>query len=263
MFPFTYAHYLKIERGGCLPKPAALAVMLKLLRQVVSAQERGALVRNYLREMCGDVRVYEDLFAPLLAPTGAPAPENALRLALGRLTKNITPAQLQAIASSLEATGCFTLLSNVPDALACAKISRLLGVTEARCLRAIKALQKQKVLVARGKDLYACAIPMEQRFRLPDSCGLEALYDEMLKNIELLAGKRTEALYGRSSPIRLTASGRDRLVHDLEEVFSLGASLSQKMVPAGPETPLYFIEASVRRLVVFPPDVDADDSRSS
>lgn len=252
IFPFTYAHYLKIERGGSLPQPPALAIMLKLFSGAIQVQERGELTRDYLRDLSGDAAVYDELFAPLQAPSGG-SRENALPLILGRLNTNVTPAQFQAIVSSPEATGCFMLFANVPDALSIEKISEFIGSSKEKCLTAIKVLQKQRLVVARGPDRYACRIPVERRYRLPHFHGLQPLYDQMRKNIDRLAGKHGEPLYARASASRLHPDAFDRVIRGFNEALDTGASLSQKMMRPESETPLYFIEARVRRLVAFPP----------
>lgn len=257
IFPFTYAHYLKIERGGSLPQPSALRIMLKLFSGAIQVQERRELTHDYLRDLSGDGAVYDELFAPLHAPAGEGSRENALPLILGRLNTNVTPAQFQAIVSSPEATGCFMLFANVPDALSIEKIAGSIGSSKGACLAAVKVLQKQRLVVARGPGRYACRIPVERRYRLPHFHGLQPLYDKMRANIDRLAGKNGEPLYARASASRLAPSAFDRVVRGFDEAIDAGASLSQKLMPPGPETPLYFIEARVRRLVAFPPADDA------
>ncbi|MDD5302229.1 MAG: hypothetical protein PHS14_03895 [Elusimicrobia bacterium] len=254
VFPFTYAHYLKIERGGSLPNPSALAIMLELLRRKISARERTELMRDYLRDLSGDDAVYDKLFAPLISTSGASAQESALPLILGRIARNLTPAQFRAIVSSPEATGCFMLLANVPDPLSVDKIAEYIGSSKAACLAAMKILRSGRVVAAHGLDRYACAIPSEQRCQLPNPLGLQPLYDTMRENIDRIAGKQGRPLYERSCSIRLRPATLDQLTHGFEETFNTGSSLSQKMMKPEPETPLYFIEARVRRLIAFPPD---------
>lgn len=256
-FPFTYAHYLKIERGGSLPKPAALAIMLELLRRKISARERADLMRDYLRDLSGDEVVYDKIFAPIITAPGAATTENSLPVILGRITSNLTPSQFRAIVSSPEATGCFMLLSNVPDPLSVEKIAEFVGLSEGACLAALKILRSGRVVAAHGADRYACAIPSERRCRLPNPHGLQPLYDKMKKNIDRIANRHGKPLYGRSCSIRLRPAALDQLTHSFEEAINVGSSLSQKMLRPDPETPLYFIEARVRRLVAFPPEAEA------
>lgn len=254
VFPFTYAHYLKIERGGSLPQPAALAVMLKLLRRTVTPQERHELLRAYLRDLSGDGAVFDDLFAPVLAPapTEASSSAKALPVVLGRLAVNLTPAQFRAVVSSREATGLYMLFANVPDALGLERVAKLVGASKEKCLAAIKLFQRQKLLVARGPDRYACAISPEKGWRMPNSLGTEDLYDAMEDNIDRLTGRHSRSHWGRSTPIRLQAAALDHWVRDVDQAFNVAASLSQKMLPTGPETPLYYIEAHARRVAAFP-----------
>ena len=256
VFPFTYAHYLKIERGRSLPNPSALAIMLELLRRKISARERLELTRAYLRDLSGDDAVYDKIFAPLISTSGAGDPENALPLILGRIARNLTPAQFRAIVSSPEATGGFMLLANVPDPLSVEKIAEYIGRPKGACLAAMKILKSGRVVTAHGLDRYACAIPAEQRCQLPNPLGLQPLYDKMRKNIDQIAGKQGRALYERASSIRLRPSTIEQLTHGFEETFNTGSSLSQKMMRPEPDTPLYYIETRVRRLAAFPPDED-------
>ncbi len=253
VFQFTYAHYLKIERGGSLPQPAALSIMLKLLRMTLPSPERKALIGDYLRDLCGDDAAYDDLFATLLSAPEAPARGKTLPLVLGRLAVNITPAQFQAVVSSPEATGCYMLFANIPDALTLEQVAERLGSPKAKCLAAIKLFQRQRLLVARGAGRYSCAISPERGWRMPNSHGFEPLYDAMEDHIDRLAGRHSRSHWGRSTPIRLQAAALNQWTRDVDEAFNVAASLSEKMIPSGPETPLYYIEAHARRVAAFPP----------
>lgn len=256
VFPFTYKHYLKIERGGSLPQPSALAIMLKLFRRIVPNQEREELMRDYLRDLSGDAAVYEEVFAPLLAPSENPTRGNT-RALLGRLTSNLAPAQFGAIVSSPAATGCFMLFGSVPDALPIEKIAELIGSSKEECLVAIKVLRRQRLVVACGANKYKCSLPVERRYSMPSAYAFKPLYDKLRKNIDRLAGKHGAPRYGLWSAIRLQPRALDQVISDLDAAFDLGSCLSCKMLRPGAETPLYFIEARVRRLVVFPLADDA------
>jgi len=257
VFPFTYKHYLKIERGGSLPRPAALTIMLALLRRTITAQEREEITRDYLRDLSGDADVYDKLFAPLLSSSGNSAPESALPRVLGRLTSNLTSAQFRAIVSSPAATGCFMLFCSVPDALPIDKIAELLGLPKAECLAAIKVLRKRRLAVARGQDRYACAISAERRCRFPTYLGFQSMYARLHKNCARFAGKHGESHHESWATIRLRPDALNRAIRGFDAVLDEATSHSQKMMPPGPETPIYYLEARARRLVVFPPADEA------
>src|SRR5579885_2903577 len=73
VFPFTFAYYLKLERGRHLPRPEWLPVLLSLLRLPPSEELYGRFVTDYLRDHFGSEENYRSLVEPLLAPARAGA----------------------------------------------------------------------------------------------------------------------------------------------------------------------------------------------
>ncbi|MCX5796214.1 MAG: helix-turn-helix domain-containing protein [Elusimicrobia bacterium] len=250
VFPFTYSHYLKIERGGCLPSLPALALMLQLLRREVSPQERGRLMRDYLRDLCGSALVFDQLFALLLPPAGEIADASALDCLQGRLAVHLTPNQFRAFVSSPEATGCFLVLANVPEALSVEQIAGWIGSSREKCLKALKELRRQGLLRARGRDRYSALSP-GRHYLFPSSHGLEPFYKKMRKNVDRLAARHGKPLSSISSVVRLSPQAIAAAIEGFAKTSSVSVGLSQKMTPAGLGSDICELEARVRRLVAF------------
>lgn len=248
-FPFTYSHFLKIERGLRLPRAPELALMMKFLRGQIPASERGTLVLDYLRDLSGSGSVYDDLFATLIAPK---ASAHALNKLQRRLRINISLAQLRAIVSSVEATGCFFLFSSVPDALPVERIARMLGSSAEECAAALKLLRKHGLIRARGKGCYAS--PFAGRVEmLPHFQKAEILHEQLRENLGRLAGKSGDNFHRYAAMFRLNPQMLTAVIGAFGEAFDVGTGLSQSMTPLEPEEAIYKVEVSVRRLVAFSP----------
>ncbi|NNN05049.1 MAG: hypothetical protein HKL90_04030 [Elusimicrobia bacterium] len=250
VFPFTYVHYLKIERGGSLPTPRAFAVMLDNLRRGNAPAERRRLVDDYLRDLCADDEVYDRLFAPLSIPTIESAQTVAVRNLRAHFSSQVTIPQLQAIAASRESTGVFTLLAGIPNSLTLKDISGILGADGKKCLAALRTLRGWRLVRSAGKDRW------QNRggglhYQLPKSKAASGLLEKLNEHRRALAKERGQDYFGNALTLRLDPAGAQSAVAEFERVYASILASNQELSPAGPETPVYLIETRMHRMLTF------------
>lgn len=249
-FPFTYAYYLKVERGLSLPQPQALARLMQALRNRPTDAERRALVRGYLRDLCRDDAAYEYLFAtgePAAPPDFARA--QALRGLFGRSCHHLTPAQLQVVASSPEATGAFMLLANVSDALDTERIAALLDVPRGRCEAALGALKRLRLVRACGGGRWASQVSGRSYNLPPVAPETAGQHARMRENLRGLAARCGEPLWAAGGTFRLERSAVEVTIDELNSVIKTLSGRSQSLVESGAGMPIYLVEMSVRRMI--------------
>ncbi len=250
VFPFTYVHYLKIERGGSLPTPRALTVLLDNLRRGHAPAERRRLVEDYLRDLAGDAAIYDRLFAPLSIPTAESAQTLAVRNLRAHFSIQVTIPQLRAIAASQEATGAFTLLAGIPNSLTLKEISGMLGADEKQCLTALRALRGRRLVRSTGKDSWQSR-GSGMHYQLPKSEAASDLLAKMNDHRRALAGKRGPEYFSNQLTLRLDISALQNAVAEFERVYASILASNQELAAPGPETPVCMIETRVWRMLTF------------
>lgn len=247
-FPFTYGHYIKIERGERLPSPRELLLLFRNLRRGSSLAERQALVRAYLRDLSGDAEVYDELFAALSATTSKSEHVPAFRDLLSRLTYHVTAAQLRVIATTPAATGCFVLLTNVPGAISIDRIAATLRLPAAACVASLRELRKAKLCRAVGKNRWE-GCNSRGTYVMPEASSATALLARGHLREFSRSGGRT--LLDACTSLRLKLPDVQAAVMRLQEVVDTSTGLEQLQAAPGPDTPVYLLEARVSRLFSF------------
>lgn len=150
-FPFSYAYYTQIERGKTLPRAEWLPVILALLWLPADPEARRELLLAYLRDMIGRDEVFNDLFAPLVAPVEARAAEpKALRRLIGRNAYPLSTAQMRAMLKTSASYWAFVILtSSRGGSVEAGEIARRCGFKAAEVERALSSLVRAKLASAR------------------------------------------------------------------------------------------------------------------
>jgi hypothetical protein len=260
VFPFTYAHYLKIERGGSLPQPAALLRIVETLRNYPSEREYSQLMTDYLRDMCGNENVYGRLFAPLLARSPKSEPLNPIRNLIGRSIHHTTPAQLQAVVSSPSATACFIIATNIPRIFSVAELAALTSYPSGDVLEGLKRLKKAGLLRRVGTSGYQ-ATRGDMTITLPRH--LPEFSAVWRKNLRELASKSGQNLYDGRAIVRIERATVEAGIKRFQEVIrEIAASfVSSKEDVPGAE--IYLLEINVAQLFSTEGAEDAPASRAA
>lgn len=260
VFPFTYAYYLKVERGASLPTPAWLAALLAGLRNVGSAQ-RARLTRDYLRDLSGTAAVYDAVFAPLIRMPGEADDRRVMRNLRSHMTYNVTPAQYRTLVEAPEAYGCLTVMINTAGALKPARMAELLGAEEKSCARALGALKRCGLVRAAKDGRFAMRYP--DRFHcMPTDAASLRLNADLRKRLDALAERQGESFSDVWATARLDRTAIDAISGYLQE--SVLRAVSHGLVTDdASDAPLCLVECRLRRVAGVPRgEIDRVDRRT-
>ncbi|TPW21040.1 MAG: hypothetical protein FD126_1087 [Elusimicrobia bacterium] len=146
VFPFTFAYYLKLERGEHLPRPEWLPILLSLMRIPPSNELYRRFVTDYLRDHFGTEENFQSLVGPLLATKHERRDDQqtAKRL-LSEQVYHLTPTQYKAIVSNAATYWAFECLVNDRGSFGPDDLARITGLPKAAFEAALKTLVAQKV----------------------------------------------------------------------------------------------------------------------
>lgn len=243
IFPFTYAYYVKIERGSSLPRPEWLALIMRTMR-IISMSQKAALVKAYLKDLAG--ASYDDLFAPFLKePEEAPI-QRSLRRLRGRLAEHMTPGQLQALASSSEAYGCFVILVNAGKPMSAGDLAESLDAPERACTAALSGLVRHGIVRARSGGLYEIVHP-GRHYTFPNDAGSMEVRQRIDTHTNEVFSRVGELVYDGWVTACMPHAELSSTVKGFQEIFQVvaGNALSFK---ASPDASLYMIEGKIRKI---------------
>lgn len=242
-FPFTYAYYAKIERGGGLPRAGWLALILRHMR-VFGRIEHASLVREYLRELCENDSAFMELFAPLLDSPTEPPEKKALRSMRARMSRHLTPIEVATAAASIEASECFVLLVNTRGPLSLERIAEMVGRPETRCASALKELARCKMIREHSGKRYS-NIDSSAHPTLPE----DPRSREFVRRILGTMRTTREIVHEHVNTYRLDAFALDSVGAQFKVAFDLAAGLSQWSEGEDPTAPVFVLEARALRLL--------------
>ena len=146
VFPFTFAYYLKLERGKHLPRPEWLPVLLSLLRIPPSDELYRRFVTDYLRDHFGSDEAYRSLVAPLLAPAAPRGPgQQTVKRLLSEQAYHLTPAQYKAVVGDEATYWAFECLVNDRGAFSAEDLAAVTGLPKAALAAGLKRLAAHKL----------------------------------------------------------------------------------------------------------------------
>lgn len=113
-FPFTYVHYLRLEKGVRLPRPKWMAFLLMALRLTPGEAGSRQFFLDYLRSVLGTDEAYSMILAPLLAAAAAPplASREAFKWMKAQHSVHLTPEQFKALVSDETTYWCSEIILN-------------------------------------------------------------------------------------------------------------------------------------------------------
>ncbi|MBI5245872.1 MAG: hypothetical protein HY923_01725 [Elusimicrobia bacterium] len=154
VFPFTFAYYLKLERGQHLPRPEWLPILLSLLRIPPSDELYRRFITDYLRDHFGTEANFQSLLGPLLISKHEKKyGQQATKRLLTEQSYHITPKQFQAIVSDAPTYWAFECLVNDRGSFDAAELSQVTGLPKSSLEAGLKKLVAQKLArrVTKGK----------------------------------------------------------------------------------------------------------------
>lgn len=243
VFPFTYAYYLKIERGNSLPRPEWLALIMRTMR-IISTSQKAALVKDYLKDLAG--ASYDDLFAPFLTEPEEPPVQKSLRRLRGRLAEHMTPRQLLTLAVSPEAYGCFLILVNSGIPMDAGDLAESLGAPERACATALRDLVRHGLAQVRSGGLYEIA-HFGRHYTFPNDAGSMEVRQSIHAHTEKLFSRAGTLVYDGWVSARMPHAELSSTIKGLQEIFQVVAG-NDMPIKASSDASLYMIEGKIRKL---------------
>lgn len=244
VFPFTYAYYLKIERGISLPRPEWLALIILTMR-IFGSPQKALLVTNYLKDLSGNS--YDDLFAPFMFTPVEPPIQMSLRRLRGRLAEHMTPQQFLTLAASPEAYGCFLVLVSTREKMNARDLAESIGSSEKACEAALRGLARVGLVRSTSNGLHRIARPGRHFTHPNDPASLKKNRD-LEDHTDKLFTRAGFVVYNGRVSARLSHKIAESTISELKRIFQIVAS---NAVPTkeDPDADLYVIESKIRKLV--------------
>ncbi|MBI5597614.1 MAG: hypothetical protein HY928_16110 [Elusimicrobia bacterium] len=256
-FPFTYMHYLRLERKGHLPRPQWLARIMLSLRLETGQEASRELFDAYLRDMLVTDEAYELVAGTLLraaapAGTAAVAPsatEIALTWLRAHHTVHLTPEQFRGLAAAPAVYWCHELLANDSGAWTGFSAAQRLGLSPKAAAAAFGRL----------KELGLARETSPGRFKAREAgkvytwpgrlTGMGRELDAVLGYWQAFYEKNGSAIFDRVELVRAEAADVRAYLPNLFTPVEEAAGLARH--DPGKDTGLYAVETRVRRLLKF------------
>lgn len=252
-FGCTYKAYLNIESGRSTPHPRLAWSIASALR-VSDHRRRGRqFIASYLSSLIGSEDLTGFLIQVLsgkdLAVGSEAMFQKASESSMSARTMPLTQEQVRLLYNDEAPYWCFTILSNDYGHWSEAELAGLLGLSSAR-LRAALASLISAGLLAQDKDKKFFCPHTGKVFISPRKKFFRPRFLELLKgHWTSLADRRGKKLMTQAALLRAPeAEFREFLPYLAQSVY--GAHLYAKK-ERGPDTALFVIEASVRKLMPF------------
>lgn len=250
-FPFTYVHYLRIEKGVALPRPRWLRIFLTALRLTPGAAGCRELFLAYLKDLLDTEEVCELVLAPLLCrhERAAARGAEALRWMKAEHAVHLTPEQFKFLASDEAVYWCSEIMVNDRGSWTAEEAAAALGM-DVRSIRVAFAKLKSAGLAREtsGRRFKARASGKFQTFpgRLP---GMGPALEAVQRYWGKMYRRRGKEVLSRVELIRASESStRDYSVSLAEALDAANLHATQAK---GEDTGLFLIEARIRKLTPF------------
>ncbi len=251
-FPFTYVHYLRIERGLKLPRPQWLDRFLSALRLTPGEAGCRELFLAYLRDMLKTPEAAELILSPLLCRHGAGAVASApdpMRWMKAGHSFHLTPAQFAVLASDEAAYWCSEALFNDRGSWSAAEAAAAFGLTPARAMSGLKKLKAAGMARETSPGRYKSRWP-GKFFTFPGRVAgmegalkkVEGFWAKMYERRGTPVGERVEMIRAEEGAVRNYQSAL---------AAALDSANSYATHDKTEGTGLYQIEARIRRLLPF------------
>ena len=250
VFPFTFAYYLKLERGEHLPRPEWLPILLSLMRIPPSNELYRRFVTDYLRDHFGTEENFQSLVGPLLATKHERRDDQqtAKRL-LSEQVYHLTPTQYKAIVSNAATYWAFECLVNDRGSFGPDDLARITGLPKAAFEAALKTLVAQKVArrVSGGK----CKSPLAGKFYMGprDFPGMETHRKKFHRHIKDMVARRGALTHVSGIIFRAEAGAVHRCVAAMRDALEAASAYSvyEKAEGSG----IYFLQIRARKALDF------------
>lgn len=250
VFPFTFAYYLKLERGDHLPRPEWLPILLSLLRIPPSDELYRLFVTDYLRDHFGTEENFQSLLGPLLATKHEPKPgQQTTKRFLSEQAYHLTPTQYKAVVGDAATYWAFECLVNDRGSFGAEDLSKLTGLPKAALEAGLRKLIAQKLArrVAGGK----CKSPLAGKFYMFPRMfpGMEAHRKKLAKHIKEMVARRGSLTHDSGVMIRAEAGAVHRCLAAMRD--ALEASTAYSVYEKAEGSGVYLLQIRARKALDF------------
>lgn len=249
-FPFTYAYYAKIERGGGLPRPEWVPKLLALLRIPPNAESQRKLLLSYLKDLVGKDELFETLVGPLLRPHAPERPEKkVIKRLLSGQAYHVSIEQFRALLSSRAAYWAFNCVVNSHKPLRREELSEALGAGAGELGSALARLLAAKLVRRTGSGKFLSPLATRYCVFPRGYAGYEADLKKLKAFNAAPPGDRCASVLDAGVTIRASAADVAGIEVALRETLE-SASASSVYEP-GEDTGMFIIDARIRRAFPF------------
>jgi len=249
-FPFTFAYYLKIERGQSLPRPEWLPVLLTLLRIPPTERLYRRFVTDYLRDLFKTEEAYSSVIGPLLREEEGPAPKDqAAKRLLSEKAYHVTPEQFRALLHDPATYWSFECLVNDRGTLTPEQIAEATGQPLAKIHKGLERLAGKKLAKKTAKGRWTS--PLNKLFYVfPRSYqGFEKDRAKLWTYEDAVSRERGAEVFNGGILMRAEEADMRRSAKTLSDAVETASSFSVE--EEGEDTGLYLVQTRVRRLFPF------------
>lgn len=250
-FPFTYVHYLRIERGRKLPRPEWFGRLVSALRLAPGPAGR-ELYLSYLKGLLKTEEAYGLILAPLIsasAPARRPAGAEAMRWLKAQHSKHLTPEQFRVLSGSEAAYWCSEALFNETESLSAAEIASTFALSEKAAAAGLQVLEKAGMARKTSTGRYRSRWP-GKFFTFPGRLeGMKSELESIAGFWEKMYRRRGRPAGERVELVRAEAESMRQYTATLAETLDTANALATHS--RGEATGLFLIEARVRKLIDY------------
>jgi hypothetical protein len=249
-FPFTFVHYLRIEKGESLPRPEWVETLFLALRIMPTQAEARALLVAYLTGTLGGEKYARYILFPLFEQPEAGAEKfDPMKWMNAAHSEHLSPAEFSAMAADETAYWCAEGLFNEAAPLAAEELARKLGEKTAPVKAALAALVKAGLVLKAGKDKYRSRRE-GKFFTYPGRLnGMAPQLDKVRGYWEKARAKETGPEFERLCFVR----GRESAMNNYRLNLSQAVDAANACIVnrTGPDTAFFLVEARIRKIKRF------------
>ena len=250
VFPFTFAYYLKLERGKHLPRPEWLPLLLALLRVPPTDEMHRQFVLDFLKDLFVTDESFRSLVAPLLrdpAPAGLAA--RAAKRLISDQAYHLTEAQCRGLITEPAAYWIFECMVNDRGSFTPDELASALGAPEAVVSRALKRLASLKL--AKRSSAGRWKSPLSGKYYVMPVAfpGYTALHKRFAAMVDDMIAKRGAVLHESGVTVRTDEASMRRAVTALRDALESASAYAthDKVEGSG----IFFLQTRVRKAFDF------------
>ncbi len=250
VFPFTFAYYLKLERGKHLPRPEWLPLLLALLRVPPTDEMHRLFVLDYLKDLFVTEETFRSLVAPLLRDAvPAPLASRAAKRLIQDQAYHLTEAQCRGLIAEPAAYWAFECLVNDRGSFTAEELAEPLGLPEAVVARGLKRLAALKLAKRAVSGRWKSPLAGKYYVMPMAFPGYAALHKRFAGMVDAMIARRGVVLHESGVTVRTDEASMRRAVSALRDALESASAYSTHDKAEG--SGIFFLQTRVRKAFDF------------